>query len=162
MLKLVENDVNISDGNCENRFGQLEEQKRASRKRYLEITLEQEREEALQLKKRMEKEKEEMIISVVLIVCSLMLFGYLGTHALSVVMSLVSRPVLEILILGGIIKFVSYTVEYARKHIPMYIWCEQERKGKEPNHDNYVRQYNNKTQMCKQMEKELNELNGQM
>ena len=134
-------------------------EKREARKNYLEISLEQEKEELLKVKKKIDKEREAFIVSIILIVCAVLIFIYIGFHAMSIAVSFVSRPLWAILILGGIVKFISYTVKYSKNHIPMYIWCEQEKNGNSPIHDNYVREYRRKEHQCVQMENELRNLN---
>ena len=152
MLKLVED--NEEQEEIISLQKEQENEKRKARIRYLEIAIEQEQEEISLLKKRLEKGKEEMLISLICIGISIGMLIYLGLNAIPFVVSVLKSPLVAILVIGIMVKFIAHTVNLAKKHIPMYIWCEMERKGKEVKYDNFERQYQKHIRDCEIMETE--------
>lgn len=162
MLKLAEKNETYEDMSTsyDNTSGyiQTEEDKRQTRIRYLEIMIEDEREQIAHLKMRLEKQRENVTVSLILIGISIIILIAIGANAVSLVMALIRNPIVAILIVGTIVKFIESMVRHAIKHIPMYIWCRMEQKGKIVKHDNFVRQYRKHIEECEKLENELKEL----
>ena len=135
-----------------------ENEKRTTRIRYLEIAIEQEQEKISSLKNKLEKEKNEMLISLIYLVISIILLIYLWLNAIPFAVNALQSPLFAILIISLIVKFISHTINLAKKHIPMYIWCELEKKGKNVKQDNFERQNQQHIQECAILETELKTL----
>lgn len=158
MIKFAEDINDDTNDNQEAELQRLEAEKKESKKKFLEISLEQEREELEDLKRKQDKLKEDVKVSAILIGISAVLLLCIFMNATSVVLTFVNNPLFAILILGAIVKFISYIVAHAKKNIPMYIWCENEKKGNNVQHDNLYRQCMEHERKCTNLERELKEI----
>lgn len=158
MIKFAEDINDDTNDNQEAELQRLEAEKKESKRKFLEISLEREREELQDLKRKQDKLKEDVKVSAILIGISAVLLLCIFMNATSVVLTFVNNPLFAILILGAIVKFISYTVAHAKKNIPMYIWCENEKKGNNVQHDNLYRQCMEHERKCTNLERELKEI----
>lgn len=162
MFKLVDENNNIHDINEFDECSRMEvmqaKEQKKTRMRYLEIEIEQEREHIIRLEKQLQKGKENILISLILFGISIAILMRIRMDALSIVITMFQQPLVGAVIIGILVKFVAYTINHIRTNVPMFIWCEMERKGMNVKHDNLFRQYKQHNNICNAMEEELHML----
>ncbi len=82
--------------------------------------------------------KESVFIDAVLCVVVLFIFIGFGKNAMIFAYRLIASSYFTIIILGGVVGFISYVVKKAMKEIPLYIRCKKEENGTSSDTDNYV------------------------
>ncbi|MBE5941498.1 MAG: hypothetical protein E7264_03040 [Lachnospiraceae bacterium] len=156
MLKLVEekNNIQYVDECSQMEFVKAKE-RREARIRCLELEIEQEREYIFSLEKQLQKGKEDIFVALILASISIVILIAIGMNAMPIIVTMFQQPLIAVLIIGFLVKVVAYTIKHISKKVPMYIWCEMERKGMNVKHDNLFRQYKKHNSICRDMEEEL-------
>ncbi len=125
----------------------------------LEINIELEQKEISSLKLALEKLYNDFKVTCLYTAISVVLLIWIISWILSnpngFLMNMMSHTYVTIVIFGGIVSFVGYTVRRVMNHFPMYIRCKQEEKGGSSNLDNYVYQIKRHERMKADYMKEL-------
>ncbi|MDE6026355.1 MAG: hypothetical protein K2G45_13000 [Lachnospiraceae bacterium] len=121
----------------------------------LEINIELEQKEISSLNFALEKLNNDFKITCLYMVISAVLLMWILSNPHRFLMNIISRTYVTIMIFGGIVSFVGYTVRRVMNHVPMYIHCKQEEKGGSSNLNNYVYQIKRHERMKADYIKEL-------
>ena len=125
----------------------------------LEINIELEQKEISSLKLALEKLYNDFKVTCLYMAISVVLLIWIISWILSnpngFLMNFMSHTYVAIIIFGGIVSFVGYTVRRVMNHFPMYMHCKQEEKGGSSNLNNYVYQIKRHERMKADYMKEL-------
>ncbi len=99
-----------------------------------------EEKEISSFKLALERLNNDFKTTCVFVVISIVMLMWILTNPYGFLMNMLSYTYVTIIIFGGIVSFVGYTVRRVMKHFPMYIHCKQEEKGGSANLNNFVYQ----------------------
>ncbi|MCM1399311.1 MAG: hypothetical protein NC225_07515 [Clostridium sp.] len=125
----------------------------------LGISVDIEEKEISSLRLKEERLNNDFKTTCVFVVISIVILIWIFKNAYSFLTNMLSYTYVAVMVFGGIVSFIGYTVRRVMKHFPMYIHCRQEEKGGSADMTNYVYQIKQHERRKAEYTKELELLN---